>query len=118
MSTNKLKADQALEVLEKIDSRLEEIAQKLDRLIAIQTPPKEQQAQPEGQPLDVMTLLSMPDHLRKTAMIVFRLGKATATGVSKESKRARAVESNYLNQLVGMGHLKRERRGRDVYFYA
>jgi len=65
-----------------------------------------------------MTLLTLPDHLRKTAMTISRLSKATANEVSKETKRARAVESSYLNQLVSMGHLKRERKGRDVYFYA
>ena len=68
-------------------------------------------------PLDVMTLLSMPDHLRKTAMMICRLGKATAEEIADQTTRARAVESAYLNQLVIMGYLKKERKGRKAYFY-
>jgi hypothetical protein len=67
-------------------------------------------------PLDVMTLLSMPDHLRKTAMALCRLGRATADEIAQQTTRARAVESAYLNQLVIMGHLKKERKGRKAYF--
>jgi len=68
-------------------------------------------------PLDVMTLLSMPDHLRKTAMMICRLGRATAEEIADQTTRARAVESAYLNQLVIMGYLKKERKGRKAYFY-
>ena len=67
--------------------------------------------------LDVMTLLSLPDHLRKTAVTICRLGNATADQVAEQTKRARAVESGYLNQLVLMGYLKKERRGRKAYFH-
>jgi predicted transcriptional regulator len=37
--------------------------------------------------------------------------------VADQTKRARAVESGYLNQLVLMGYVKKERRGRKAYFY-
>lgn len=66
--------------------------------------------------LDVMTLLSLPDHLRKTATVMGKLGKATADEIAEATKRARAVESGYLNQLVRMGYLKKERSGRRVLF--
>lgn len=68
------------------------------------------------EPLDVMTLLSLPDHLRKTATVTSNLGKATAEEISEKTERARAVESGYLNQLVRMGYLKKERVGRKVLF--
>lgn len=67
--------------------------------------------------LDVMTLLSMPDHLRKTAMTICRCTRATAEEIAEHTKRARAVESAYLNQLVIMGYLKKERKGRKAYFF-
>lgn len=67
--------------------------------------------------LDVMTLLSLPDHLRKTAVTLCKLDQATADEVAEQTKRARAVESGYLNQLVLMGYVKKERRGRKAYFY-
>jgi len=66
--------------------------------------------------LDVMTLLSLPDHLRKTATVVSSLGVATAEEIAEGTSRARAVESGYLNQLVRMGYLKKEREGRRVLF--
>jgi len=68
------------------------------------------------EPLDVMTLLSLPDHRRKTATVTSNLGKATAEEISEKTERARAVESGYLNQLVRMGYLKKERVGRRVLF--
>ena len=66
--------------------------------------------------LDVMTLLSLPDHLRKTASVVCEKGKTTADEIAEATRRARAVESGYLNQLVRMGYLKKERKGRQVLF--
>ncbi len=68
--------------------------------------------------LDAITLLSLPDHLRRTAIALAKLGgEATAEEVSKETGRARAVESAYLNQLVAMGYIAKKRKGRKVYFY-
>ena len=68
--------------------------------------------------LDAITLLSLPDHLRRTAIALAKLGgEATAEEVSRETGRARAVESAYLNQLVAMGYIAKKRKGRKVYFY-
>ena len=66
---------------------------------------------------DVMSLLSLPASLRKTVMVLYKLDKATAEGISKETKRLRAVESAAANQLARMGYLKKKREGREVYFY-
>jgi hypothetical protein len=67
--------------------------------------------------LDIATLLTFPDHLRKSAMTITKLGRASAEDVAKETGRARAVESSYLNQLARMGHLKKDKKsGRKVYF--
>ena len=106
-----------LRVLEKIRENLEKLNEKMEIMIELQKRGgKGVQPLPDA-PLDVMTLLSMPDHLRKTAMTVCRLGRATADEVSQQTHRARAVESGYLNQLVIMSHLKKERVGRKAYFY-
>lgn len=67
-------------------------------------------------PLDALTLLSLPDHLRKTALALLKLGKATATRVSIETGRDTTMEDIYLKQLVKMGCLKTEKQGQDVYF--
>ena len=52
-------------------------------------------------------LLAMPDHLRKTFMVVSKIGQATAFEVSLRTGRARACESSCLNQLVNMGFLEK-----------
>jgi len=106
-----------LQILEKIRENLERLNEKMEVMIELQKHGrKDVQPLPET-PLDVMTLLSMPDHLRKTAMTVCRLGRATADEIAQQTHRARAVESAYLNQLVIMGYLKKERKGRKAYFY-
>jgi len=106
-------------ILEKIKENLERLNEKMEVIIELQKHGRKDTPQPlTDTPLDVMTLLSMPDHLRKTAMTVCRAGRGTADEVSQQTTRARAVESAYLNQLVLMGYLKKERKGRKAYFYA
>jgi len=106
----------ATQILEKIKESLDRLNEKMEVMIEMQKHgQKEDQSIPDV--LDVMTLLSLPDHLRKTAVTISRLGSATAEEVAENTKRARAVESGYLNQLVLMGYLKKERRGRKAYFH-
>jgi len=63
------------------------------------------------------TLLALPDHLRKTAVALLKQSNyASAYQVSEQTKRCRAVESGYLNQLVLIGCALKERCGRKVYF--
>jgi DNA-binding MarR family transcriptional regulator len=70
-----------------------------------------------GGALDIATLLSLPDHLRKSAMTIMKLGRAMAKDVAKETGRARAIESAYLNQLARKGYIKKEKKeGRRVHF--
>ena len=119
MSKEDIFGKKPLHVLEKIRESLERLNEKMEVMIEIQKHGRKDVAQSlTDAPLDVMTLLSMPDHLRKTAMTLCRCGRATAEEVAGETSRARAVESAYLNQLVIMGHLKKERKGRKAYFYA
>ena len=106
-----------MQLLEKIKESLDKLNEKMEIIIELQK--QEPRNLPEQLPdaLDVMTLLSLPDHLRKTAITICKLGRATADEVAEQTKRARAVESAYLNQLVLMGYLKKERVGRKAYFY-
>jgi predicted transcriptional regulator len=110
-----------IDLLKKMNRNMELISKKLDRLIELQRPGSQIArlgvSLPEDMPLDVTTLLSLPDHLRKSALALSTLREATATDLSKETNRVRAVESDYLNQLVSMGLVKKKRKGRDVYFY-
>jgi hypothetical protein len=106
-----------LQILERIRDNLERLNEKMEVMIELQKHNRKDVQPLPDTPLDVMTLLSMPDHLRKTAMTLCRLGRATADEIAQQSHRARAVESAYLNQLVIMGYLKKERKGRKAYFY-
>ena len=115
MTLNQGKYADLIKVLKQINVNLERITVQLEQLSESLPPGREKSDLLEA--LDVMTLLSLPDHLRKTAMILVKLGKATASQIAKESGRARAVESAYLNQLVAMGHIKKGRQGRRVYFW-
>jgi len=68
-------------------------------------------------PLDVFTLLELPDHLRTTAINIARLGRATAEDVAGETKRPLAVEEKYLDRLVRMRFINREEKEGKIYFY-
>jgi len=118
---NELSNKKPLNILEKIEESLEKLNDKMEIMIEIQkngngNNQKAALSLPDAS-LDVMTLLSLPDHLRKTAMSICRCGRATAEEIAGQTKRARAVESAYLNQLVIMGYLKKERKGRKAYFF-
>jgi len=116
MAVHKGLEGKSTKILEKIRESLDRLNEKIDVMIEIQRHgQRESQTIPDV--LDVMTLLSLPDHLRKTAVTLCKLGQATADEIAEQTKRARAVESGYLNQLVLMGYLKKERKGRKAYFY-
>lgn len=70
-----------------------------------------------GVEFTAMDLLNLPDHLRKTMLAMLKVGRATAEDIADITKRARAVESAYLNTLLTMGYLKKERKGRKAFFY-
>jgi len=54
-------------------------------------------------------LLLLPDHLRKTFVALAKVGEVDASCVALQTGRARAVESNYLNQLVREDWLSKRR---------
>lgn len=117
VSNQEILGRKPVQILEKIKENLEKLNEKMEVMIELQKHGRNEMQPLPDAPLDVMTLLSMPDHLRKTAMTICRLGRATAEEVSEQTHRARAVESAYLNQLVTMGHMQKERNGRKAYFY-
>ena len=100
--------------LDNIYHKLKQIDDKLDQLMQEKTTSNIDLKMLDS--LDVMTLLSLPDHLRTSASTIFELNEATADEVSELTKKERAVESNYLNQLVRMGHVEKFRKGRKVSF--
>lgn len=117
LTVRKLEGTQT-RLLQKIKESLDSLNEKMEVIIELQKHSSKVKPNPEiPDVLDVMTLLSLPDHLRKTAITLCKLEQATAEEVAEQTRRARAVESSYLNQLVLMGYLKKERKGRKAYFY-
>ncbi len=113
---------EVVRLLQQLNRNIELMNTKLGNLIdlqesLIQSRSPSEKPSYEGLPLDVATLLSLPDHLRKTALALTEVGEATATDISKKTGRVRAAESDYLNQLVTKGYVKKKRKGHDVYFY-
>jgi hypothetical protein len=105
-----------IELLEEIRENLERLNEKIDILLETQSGTQKEILHDITEALEVIPLLSLPDHLRKTLVILCNLREATAKDVAVQTKRARAVESGYLNQLVTMGYMKKERKGRKTYF--
>ena len=66
---------------------------------------------------DLLFLLTMPDHLRETMMVLETYSIVTAEDVAKVTGRARAMESSYLNQLANQTIIWKERKGRRIYFH-
>lgn len=61
--------------------------------------------------------LLLPSHLEKTYHALKNLGKATATEVAAQTGRTRAMESVYLNQLVTLGLVSKERISKKCYYF-
>jgi len=61
-------------------------------------------------------LIGLPDHLRRTYVVVSSKGECNAVQVSNLTGRCRAIESNYLNQLSRMGWLNKRRLSKTVHF--
>jgi hypothetical protein len=112
-------ADEFKRVSQKFDSLIElnvkmlKAQEELLRMVSDKSRPGEElKLEP-----DAMSLLSLPMSLRKTVVVLYKLEKATAEDLARETRRLRPVESAYANQLVRMGYLSKKREGREVYFY-
>jgi len=70
------------------------------------------------QPIEVKdsAIFALPDHLRRTYLIVASNGECTAEQVSGRTGKCRALESNYLNQLVCQGWLNKRRVSKTQLF--
>ncbi len=70
------------------------------------------------QPVNVpeSEIVALPDHLRKTYIIIASKGECDAVQVSNLTGRCRAIESNYLNQLSRMGWVDKRRISKVVHF--
>jgi trehalose-phosphatase len=98
--------DRILQEMHEIRYRLDDIERSISKW------------KPEPVEISESELLFLPDHLRKTYMAVVSKGHCSATEVSNLTGRCRAVESNYLNQLVRTGLLIKQRSSKEIHFLA
>jgi hypothetical protein len=105
--------DQLLLINKKLDSLNENNDKLLKIFETLNDTPIKTSLNPQA---DIMTLLTLPASLRKTAMALYRFKRATADEIANVTGRLRAVESASANQLVRMGFVKKKREGRVVYF--
>jgi uncharacterized membrane protein len=61
-------------------------------------------------------IFELPDHLRYTIKAVMEKGNISAEEVSKITERSRSLESAYLNQLVRLGYIEKNRKGQIVLY--
>lgn len=71
----------------------------------------------EKKTLDAIALLSLPEHLRKTAIAIHKIGRATAAMIAGVTGRDARVECSNLEELAEMGYLEIEKRDGGVFFY-
>jgi len=98
-------------VFDRILQEMQEIRYRLDNIensISRWNPPTLEISQSD--------LFLLPDHLRKAYLTVASKGECSATETSAITGRCRAVESNYLNQLVRAGWLAKRRSSKVTLF--
>jgi predicted transcriptional regulator len=61
-------------------------------------------------------LLSLTDSLQKSMLAIQELEDATTTEIAEKTGRSRSVETIYMNQLARLGYVRKERRGRKIFF--
>lgn len=103
--------DEVSERIKKIEERLDVLEGMVRALGALPT-----REQPKS--VDMSDLLALPSCLQKTMLTAQELREATSSEVAEKTGRDRTVETIYLNQLMRLGYLSKERKGRKIYFKA
>ena len=100
------------DLLKEISSSLQDLSKRLGQ-IEIKTAASTAISGPRFVP---GTLSSLPEHLRRSMETIVTIGQGTAEVIAEKTGRSRAAESDYLNQLVDRGFLKKEKVGKEVVF--
>jgi len=87
----------------------------LDLLMGAQSQEGED-ALSEKRSLDVFVILNLPAKLRKTAVELHRVGRASARMISDETHEDEGIVKEYLEELCRMGYLFKEKRNDTIFF--
>lgn len=103
---------------EEVSERIRKIEERLDALEKMIKAVGISLAENPPQSINLRDLLALPSSLQKSMLAVQEFREATASKVAEKTGRDRTVETIYLNQLMRLGYLSKERRGRRIYFKA
>ena len=120
--------NKVVSLLEEINKNLIELNEKINQLISLQGQKPaivDSSAYPEPHgKLDPFIILDLPKRLSRSANVMLKIGRATASDVASATRQTRESEVKHLNELVAMGYLGKERGDKDVgenprevYFY-
>lgn len=120
--------DAIIEISDKIDNlknQLKSVENKIDRLQLTELTKSlnkddveiEEQIYLEEDYLTPPDILFENEALQKTGLTLISLRIATASEIARKTKKDRAVESLYLNDLWNRNKVRKLRIGRAVYFY-
>lgn len=70
----------------------------------------------DKKPLDAIAILTLPSNLRKTAVAIHRVVRATAKMISEYTGQDKKVEYANLKQLEAMGYLQVKKNTNVVFF--
>lgn len=105
-------------LIEEIRRIMESSAERVERAISklIEASGRSEVSPRETAPTRHLVRTILSPALRKTLEALSQLQSATAEEVASLTGRTRPLESVYLNQLVQMGFVAKERRGQKIYF--
>jgi ArsR family transcriptional regulator, lead/cadmium/zinc/bismuth-responsive transcriptional repressor len=101
------------EMMETVTKSLQKINENINEIIHSL---KTDLAKANSGSFEPSVMLEFPDHMRITVRALLELGRATAEEVSKKTRRSRPLESSYLNQLMRMGYVEKEKKGQFTYY--
>lgn len=105
-------------LIEEIRRIMESSAERVEKAISklLESSGRSEVGPRETAPIRTAVRVMLSPALRKTLEALSQLGSATAEEVASLTGRTRPLESVYLNQLVQMGLVEKERRGQKIYF--
>jgi predicted transcriptional regulator len=98
-----------------VEERLQLIEQRLTVLEKIVVR-KDENSTLSSTSISIDNLLSLTDSLQKSMLAIQELEDATTTEIAEKTGRSRSVETIYMNQLARLGYVRKERRGRKIFF--
>lgn len=70
----------------------------------------------EGKHLDAIAILSLPNHLRRSALAILKISKGHVSSISEITGNDENVESTYLEELTKMGYLRKQKTKSEINY--